>query len=115
PSSEPARSSPMRKLLLVLTTMLVGAAVICGQFVTVFVIQPIGIVPEGKTLVISRLTTMNFIDSADAWCERETGRVNLLCRAVVMGRVAQQTTVLARLPYSSALYVLSTGGKTYDR
>ena len=71
--------------------------------------------PEGKTLIIPRLTTMHFIDSADAWCERPMGGVNLLCRAAVMARVAEKATILARLPYSSSLYAVSTGGKTYDR
>jgi len=69
----------------------VTVAVFVGaQFITIFVIQPIGAVPEGRTLVISRLNTLRFIDSADAWCERQQGGVSLLCRIAVMGRVAQQ-------------------------
>jgi hypothetical protein len=57
---------------------------------------------------------MNFIDSADAWCERRFGGVKL-CRAAVMGRAADRATILARLPYSETLYKISTSGKTYDR
>jgi hypothetical protein len=109
-----AGQSQSRATILVLIVAS-AAMLIAAQFVTIFVIQPIGALPEGKTLIITRLTTMHFIDSADAWCERQMGGVNLLCRAVVMGRVAEKTTILARLPYSSSLYAVSTGGKSYDR
>ncbi len=103
----------MKRLLSVISLLVVGT--IASQFVTIFVIQPIGAVPEGRTVIITRLNTMNFIDSADAWCERNIGSVNLLCRGAVMARVANQTTILMRLPYSSILYEISTNGKTYDR
>ena len=43
---------------------------------TFFVVQPIGAVPEGRTVVIWRLTTMKFIDSADAWWARRNGDVD---------------------------------------
>jgi hypothetical protein len=83
--------------------------------ITFFVIQPIGAVPEGRTLVIWRTGKLNFIDSADGLCARESKGVSLLCRVAVLSAVAQNSTVLARLPYSEALYLLSTDGKTYDR
>ena len=98
-----------------LAIVFVMAAVIGAQFITVFLIQPIGAVPEGRTLIISRLNTLRFIDSADAWCDRQQGGVSFLCRIAVMGRVAQEATILARLPYSGVLYQISTGGKTYER
>ena len=82
---------------------------------TIFVIQPIGALPEGKTLIISRMNKTEFIDSADAMCERLQGNVNLLCRGVTMGAIAEKATIYARLPYSSWLYHVSTGGKEYDR
>jgi hypothetical protein len=86
-----------------------------AQFITLFVIQPIGAIPEGRTVVITRLTTMHFIDSADAWCERKMGGVNLLCRGLVTAKVAKEATILVRLPYSKALYEISTNWKEYDR
>jgi hypothetical protein len=103
----------MKRLGALILVGLLGIA--AAQFVTVFVIQPIGAVPEGRTLIITRLNTMHFIDSADGWCERKVGRVNLLCRAAVMGRVADQATILVRLPYSETLYRISTNGNTYER
>jgi hypothetical protein len=83
--------------------------------VTLFVVQPIGAVPEGRTLLISRLNGSRFIDSADAMCERIQGNVSLLCRVMVMGQVGTNATIYLRLPYSETLYLWSTGGKTYDR
>jgi hypothetical protein len=91
------------------------ACLIGSQFVSIFVVQPIGAVPEGRTLIISRLSTLKFIDSADGWCERQFDKVNLMCRLSVMGKVVNEATIIARLPYSDTLYRISTSGKTYER
>lgn len=80
---------------------------------SIFVVPPIGAVPEGRTLIISRLNRGEFIDSADAMCERIQGGVNLLCRGLVLGAVAENATLFARLPYNESLYLISTGGKSY--
>ena len=100
--------------IILLLIILAACLVFYSQF-TIFVIQPIGALPEGRTLIISRLNKTEFIDSADAMCERLQGHVNLICRGVVMGTVAKKATIYARLPYSEWLYHISTGGKEYDR
>lgn len=82
---------------------------------TFFVVQPIGAVPEGRTLVILRGSGTKFIDSADAMCDRIQGGVSLLCRGMVLKRVVESATVIARLPYSETLYEISTGGQRYSR
>ena len=81
---------------------------------TIFVVSPIGAVPEGKTLVILRLNNGKFIDSADAMCERLQGNVTLLCRGLMLGAVANNSKILLRLPYSDTLYLISTDGKKYS-
>jgi hypothetical protein len=83
--------------------------------ITIFVVPPIGALPEGKTVIITRLNKTEFIDSPDGMCERIQGGVSLLCRGVIMGAVIEKSTILLRLPYSSWLYSISTGGKEYDR
>ena len=83
--------------------------------ITIFVIPPIGALPEGKTVIITRLNKTEFIDSPDAMCERIQGGVSLLCRGMVMGAVIEKSTIILRIPYSSWLYGISTGGKVYDR
>ena len=82
---------------------------------TIFVIQPVGAIPKGQTLIISKLNKTKFIDSADAMCDRIQGGVSLLCRGIVLGQVAKNAKIYFRLPYSEALYNLSTGGKTYSK
>lgn len=95
--------------------VLVVLAIIIYTQITIFVIQPIGAVPEGRTLIILRLNKGQFIDSADAMCERIEGGVSLLCRMVVLGAVGKNSTILLRLPFSSLLYSISTGGLSYER
>ena len=96
-----------------LVVVIILAAVIYTQL-TIFVVPPIGAVPEGKTLIISRMNKTEFIDSPDAMCERMQGGVNLLCRALLLGAVVKKSTIYLRLPYSESLYLVSTGGKKYQ-
>jgi hypothetical protein len=102
----------MKKALITISILVVLAFVVYTQL-TLFVVPPIGAVPEGRTIVMLRLENIQFIDSPDAVCERLQGGVNLLCRAAVLGGVAENATVIANWPYSESLYLISTGGKKY--
>lgn len=91
-------------------------AVVAYTQLTLFVVQPMGAVPEGRTVLLWRRSeALRFVDSADAFCERQGGGVSLLCRGVTMGAVVQNNPVLLRLPYSEMLYSISTGGTRHDR
>ena len=106
------------KMKLSVVVMLIGMAaaiILAATQLTLFVVQPIGAVPEGRTVVIWRLNTMKFVDSADAWCERQMGGVNLLCRGAVLAKLGNEDVIIVRLPYSETLYLWSTGGRTYSR
>lgn len=105
----------MNNKLIIICFALAAALVVAYTQVTIFVIQPIGAVPEGRTLIISRMNKTEFIDSADAMCERLQGGVNLLCRGAILGAIAEKSTVYLRLPYSEWLYRISTGGKEYNK
>lgn len=104
----------MNKKAIILVSVAILMIVFLSQ-ITFFVVQPIGTVPEGRTLVILRMNKTKFIDSADAMCEREMGSVSLLCRGMMMAAIANKGTILVRLPYSDFLYKISTDGKTYGR
>ena len=104
----------MKKLLIILGFFIVLMIVCVTQF-SFFVIQPIGAIPEGKTLVIVKLDKMNFIDSADAMCEREMGAVSLFCRMGALSAVTKNSNILFRLPYSEFLYKISTNAKKYEK
>lgn len=94
--------------------LLVAAIVIYTQL-TIFVIPPIGAIPEGRTVIILRLNKTEFVDSPDAMCERIQGGVSILCRVMVLGAIAEKSTKIVSLPYSRTLYLISTGDKTYER
>ena len=102
----------MNKKLIAIISAVILIIVFCTQ-ITIFVVQPIGALPEGKTLVMLRMNKTKFIDSADAICEREMNGVSLLCRGMMMAAVINKGTIILRLPYSSFLYSLSTNGKEY--
>jgi len=103
----------MRKLIAIAAALIVSAIIVTQ--ITIFVVPPIGAVPEGRTVVMLRLDNTNFIDSPDAMCERIQGGVSLLCRAFAMGSALNNSKILFRLPYMDWLYLASTGGKRYDR
>lgn len=104
----------MRWLLGILI-VLIAAYFVARSFITIFVVQPIGAVPDGVTAVIWKGEDTQFIDSADAICARKMGGVSLLCRGAALSGVVNGNEILLRLPYSEYLYLLSTGGKTYER
>lgn len=103
------------QVFLAVAVVLIAGAVVAYLNVSIFVIQPIGAVPEGRTIVLKRVGKLRFIDSADAVCAREMGGVSLLCRGGVLAGVAKNSEIYMRLPYSRWLYLLSTGGVEYDR
>lgn len=103
-----------KKIFGVLILALIAVAVIGYNKFTLFVVQPIGAVPEGRTIIVERSLDMPLIDSADAMCKRRVGSVSLFCRGMTMGEVAK-LKIYARLPYSEWLYLKSTGGVKYDR
>lgn len=105
----------MKRKMVVTLIIVAAASIVTYTQMTIFVIPPIGALPEGKTVIITRLNKTEFIDSPDAMCERIQGGVSLLCRGMAMSAVVNNATILARLPYSAWLYGISTGGKSYGR
>jgi hypothetical protein len=103
-----------RRFWLVSAIVLALLITIAYTQLTIFVVQPIGAAPEGRTLIISRLNKTDFVDSADAMCARIQDGVSLLCRGAAIAAVAENAKIYMRLPYSRTLYLISTGGKTYE-
>lgn len=113
----------MRKTIVVALALVSVFFAFAFAKITIFVIPPIGAIPEGRILVITRYearypTEKNkskFIDSPGAMCERLIGSVNLLCRGMAIIIVTKNTKTIFSLPYSSWLYSISTGGKIYQQ
>ena len=81
--------------------------------ITIFVIQPLDALPKGVIVIMLKKGNLEFIDSADAVCQRIQGKVTLICRGLIIAEIAKNSTVLFRLPYSKFIYQISTGWKTY--
>jgi hypothetical protein len=104
----------MRRLIVAFAIIAVlGAAAWFGGL-RIFVIQPIGAVPEGATLIIIGPPKLAFIDSADAICDRSQGGVSLLCRGAMTAGVLNNSTLLLKLPFWQPLYDL-TGAPQVNR
>jgi hypothetical protein len=83
-----------------------------------FVIQPIGAIPDGATVLYFRLgLNVPFISSADGILLDKDQDVSLLGRMVVLGKFGMEVKErkIMSLPYSQTMYLISTGGKEFDR
>lgn len=84
----------------------------------IFVIQPMGAIPEGATIVYWRIG-MNtpFIASADGLLEESGMGVSILGRGMMLAKLAQpiRDREVFRCGYSERLYLWSTNGKKYER
>ncbi|MEN8214252.1 MAG: hypothetical protein ABFR19_07800 [Pseudomonadota bacterium] len=76
---------------------------------TLFIMPPVGLTPDGKTLVMRRLDQGDFIDCAESLCYRRHTWVSPLCLFSTTSRALESPTVLASLPYSEYLYRVSVG------
>jgi hypothetical protein len=101
--------------LLVLASFL-GVIIIIYFTMGLFVIQPIGAIPDGTTILYWRIgTNMPFISSADGILDEKVGSVSLLGRATTLaavGKIMENRKIL-NLPYSKTLYLISTDGKEF--
>jgi len=87
-------------------------------FTGIFVIQPIGSLPEGLTVWYFRTgSQMRFIESPDGMSLKYTGGVSLMSRGTYMNSAADYVLgkKIAMLPYSESLYLISTGGRSFDK
>lgn len=83
-------------------------------FTGFYTIQPIGALPEGRTLIVWRAGGEQFFNSPDAMCLQRVGSVSLMCRMMAMGQ-APTDRIIVRLPYMYWAYLASTGGAEFGR
>lgn len=102
------------KLIVFIFIIVLFFRIFCG----IFVIQPIGAIPEGTTIVYLRMgMNLPFIASADGILEKSGSGVSLLGRGLILAKVAEpiKEKEIFRFGYSETLYLWSTGGKTYEK
>ena len=84
---------------------------------SVFVVPPIGAIPEGKTIIIfkpDRLIikgSMDFIETLDHMQYSNLGKVTLIGRLGILYAVSK-TNIVCRLPHSSILEWIGNGGSS---
>jgi len=87
----------------------------CG----ILVIQPIGFIPEGKTIIYYKGKDLDlpFIASADGILNERDGGVSILSRGVLLGELGEKIKgkIILRLPYSKTLYLYSTNGVEFEK
>jgi len=87
-------------------------------FLGIFVIQPIGAVPEGLTIIYWRFgLNIPFIASVDGLLEDSGTGVSLLGRGIMFAGITKpiMEKEIMRIKYSETLYLWSTGGKIYSK
>ncbi|TPJ44608.1 hypothetical protein FJ437_19285 [Mesorhizobium sp. B2-6-6] len=94
----------MKKILLAVAVVAAFGIWVGG--IRIIVIQPIGAIPNGVTVLVAGINA-NLVDSPDAMCQRIQGGVSLLCRGVMAGAIAKEGKILLRLPYSKILFRMS--------
>jgi len=102
----------------VLLCILVGLIIFFRIFCGIFMIQPIGAIPEGATIVYWRSgLDVPFIASADGMLDDLGAGVSLLGRGLMLAKLAKPITdkEIFRFRYSETLYLWSTGGKKYEK
>lgn len=101
-------------LLIGVTAILIFVRSFCG----IFVIQPIGAVPDGATIVYWRSgLNLPFVASADGVLLASGGGVSLLGRGLVLAKLSGPILErqIFRVSYSETLYLWSTDGSRFDR
>ena len=108
----------MKKTIIIISICLVVLALFFRFFCGIFVIQPIGAIPDGATIVYWRYgLNMPFIASADGILEESGNGVSLLGRGILLGTLAPiiKDREITRFGYSEQFYLWSKGGKEYEK
>jgi len=110
--------STRTRVLIILSCGLGALALFFRLFCGLFVIQPIGAIPDGVTIVYWRSgLNLPFVASVDGLLDQSGAGVSLLGRGLLLSKVAEpiMERKMLRLGYSDTLYLWSTDGKTFDR
>lgn len=108
----------MKKTFIYTGAILLLIGIFFRFFCGFFVIQPIGLMPKGATIVYWRTgVNLPFISSADGLLEESGIGVSLLGRGMMLAKFAEtiKEKEIIRFGYSKQLYLYSTGGKEYEK
>ena len=106
------RSGSRRAAFWSFAALLILAGVAFRLLCGFYTVQPIGALPEGRTLIVWRAAGEPFFNSPDAECLQRTGGVSLMCRLIALGQ-APTDRIVVRLPYMRFAYLASTDGREF--
>lgn len=116
--SDDQESTPGRKNRLLIALLAIGLLLVAAYgFTGLYVVQPIGVVPEGTTIWYWRAGSgLPFLSSPDSMAMTDDGRLSLLERGTAMAVFTEtaEDRILARLPYVERLYLMTTDGRRWD-
>lgn len=109
----------MKKNFLIVLISILAIVLFFRIFCGIFIIQPIGAIPKGATIVYWRPgidMNLSFIESADGLLLKSGAGVSLLGRGMILAKVAEPIIEreIFRVGYSETLYLWSTGGKKFE-
>ena len=110
---------------LIIPSIVIAILIIAFKVITIFVVPPIDLVPQGQTIVVLRIWNdetdelfPKFLDNTDNLCERHANEEifnklrlpeieKTLCRGIILIALTK-STLLFRFPYSQNLYNYSS-------
>jgi hypothetical protein len=107
----------MKRTLIIILILIFGLGLSFRIFCGIFVIQPIGAIPDGTTIIYWRNgLDIPFISSADGMLVKSGAGVSLMGRGLMLGKMAEpiKEREIIRIGYIESLYLLSTEGKKYE-
>lgn len=108
----------MKKFIFIFLGFIVVVCLTFRIFCGIYVIQPIGLLPKGTTIIYWRSSIdLPFIASPDGILKKSGHGVSIMGRLAVLAKYAEpiKEKKIVQFGYSEQLYLWSTGGKTFDR
>lgn len=108
----------MKKIFLIFILFITAIGICFRIFCGIFVIQPIGSIPDGATIIYWRSSlNLPFISSADGLLEESGVGVSLLGRGLFLSKLAEpiKEREICRFGYFETIYLWSTKGIQYEK
>ena len=106
-----------KRLIIILISCFGSLALFFRLFCGVFVIQPIGAIPDGVSIIYWRSgLNLPFVASADGLVGKSDIGVSLLSRGIMLAKLSEpiREREFFRFGYSEMLYLWSTEGRNYE-
>lgn len=87
----------------IVSAIVITATVWLGG-VRIIMVRPLSVSGAGFGAVMHGLPGAALVDSPEAACTRDQGRVNGFCRTIILQAMTDPDKIILRLPYSDALH-----------